>query len=217
MTTIDGPRVAPADGGAARGLVILLHGYGADGDDLIGLAPCWADGIPHVGFIAPHAPFPCEMAPVGRQWFSLGDRSSESMLAGTREAARALDQFIDNELQRHDLPPHRLALVGFSQGTMMSLFVALRRPEPIAGVVGYSGRLIGPALLAGETRTTPPVTLVHGSADEMVPATALQEAETALTAAGIAVTATLRPGLGHAIDPPGLQIGLDFLRHVLPA
>ena len=210
---IDGPRQAPADGQSARAQVILLHGYGADGNDLIGLASYWARELPHVGFVSPHAPFPCEMSPQGRQWFSLGDRSPESMLTGTRMAAQVIDGFIDDELQRLNLTPNKLALVGFSQGTMMSLFVGPRRAEQIAGIVGYSGRLVAPELLAGEIKTKPPVTLVHGAADEMVPAAALEQAVTGLQAVGIEAASQMRPGLGHSIDDEGLRIGLSFLRH----
>ena len=212
---IDGPRQAPADGQSARAQVILLHGYGADGNDLIGLASYWARELPHVGFVSPHAPFPCEMSPQGRQWFSLGDRSPESMLTGTRMAAQVIDGFIDDELQRLNLTPNKLALVGFSQGAMMSLFVGPRRAEQIAGIVGYSGRLVAPELLAGEIKTKPPVTLVHGAADEMVPAAALEQAVTGLQAVGIEAASQMRPGLGHSIDDEGLRIGLSFLRQVL--
>ena len=215
MMDIDGPRQAPADGQSARAQVILLHGYGADGNDLIGLASYWARELPHVGFVSPHAPLPCEMSPQGRQWFSLGDRSQESMLAGTRMAAQVIDGFIDDELQRLNLTPNKLALVGFSQGTMMSLFVGPRRAEQIAGIVGYSGRLVAPELLAGEIKTKPPVTLVHGAADEMVPAAALEQAVTGLQAVGIEAASQMRPGLGHSIDDEGLRIGLSFLRQVL--
>jgi len=215
MMDIDGPRQAPADGQSARAQVILLHGYGADGNDLIGLAPYWARELPHVGFVSPHAPFPCEMSPQGRQWFSLGDRSPESMLTGTRMAAQVIDGFIDDELQRLNLTPNKLALVGFSQGAMMSLFVGPRRAEQIAGIVGYSGRLVAPELLAGEIKTKPPVTLVHGAADEMVPAAALEQAVTGLQAVGIEAASQMRPGLGHSIDDEGLRIGLSFLRQVL--
>lgn len=215
MMDIDGPRQPPADGQPARAQVILLHGYGADGNDLIGLAPYWARALPHVGFVSPHAPFPCEMAPHGRQWFSLGDRSPESMLAGTRMAAQVIDGFIDDELKRHELTPDKLVLVGFSQGTMMSLFVGPRRTEQIAGIVGFSGRLIGPELLAAEIRTKPPVTLVHGAADEMVPVSSMDQAVAGLEAVGIETASEVRPGIGHSIDERGLQIGLEFLQRAI--
>jgi phospholipase/carboxylesterase len=148
LLALDGPRVAPAAGGKPRSLVVLLHGLGADGNDLIGLAPHWQRALPHTAFVSPHAPFPCDMAPYGRQWFSFQDRDPPAILAGVMAAASILDAFLDEELARHALAADRLALVGFSQGTMMSLYVAPRRAARIAGVVGYSGRLVGGASLA---------------------------------------------------------------------
>ncbi|MBL8831667.1 MAG: phospholipase, partial [Rhodospirillales bacterium] len=154
---LDGPRLAPQSGGKAKSVVVLLHGLGADGNDLISLAPLWARVLPDTAFVSPHAPFPCDMAPYGRQWFSLLDRSPARVLAGVQAAAPILDSFLDAELARHDLPPERLALVGFSQGTMMSLYVAPRRAVAIAGVVGFSGALIGAELMAQDMRSRPPV------------------------------------------------------------
>lgn len=215
MTTIDGPRQQPADGGTARALVILLHGYGSDGDDLIGLAPYWAEGLPHVAFVSPHAPFPCEMGPFGRQWFSLGDRSAAAMLAGTRTAANILNSFIDDELARYQLTAGKVALVGFSQGTMMSLFVGPRRQQQIAGILGYSGRLIAPELLAAESVSAPPTSLIHGAADDMVPIASLQLAVEGLATIGIDAAHETRAGLGHSIDEAGLRIGFAFLQRVL--
>ena len=215
MMDLDGPRQPPSNGEKANGLVILLHGYGADGNDLIGLAPMIARDLPEVEFVSPHAPFPCEMSPYGRQWFSLGDRSKESMLAGVTMASQVLNAFIDEELEKNNLSPDRLALVGFSQGTMLSLFVGPRRETAIAGVVGYSGRLIAPELLAQDIKTKPPVTLIHGASDDMVPASSLQDAVNGLTAVGIETSSELRPGLGHSIDEEGLNIGCAFLKRVL--
>ena len=215
MMDLDGPRQPPSNGKKVNGLVILLHGYGADGNDLIGLAPMIARDLPEVGFVSPHAPFPCEMSPYGRQWFSLGDRSKESMLAGVTMASQVLNAFIDEELEKNNLSPDRLALVGFSQGTMLSLFVGPRRETPIAGVVGYSGRLIAPELLAQDIKTKPPVTLIHGASDDMVPASSLEDAVNGLTAVGIETSSELRPGLGHSIDEEGLNIGCAFLKRVL--
>ncbi len=214
MMDIDGPRHAPSGGDSIYAQVILLHGYGADGNDLISLAPHWAKELPNVGFVSPHAPFPCEMSPFGRQWFSLGDRSPDSILAGTKMAAQIIDSFIDDELSRHNLEPERLALVGFSQGTMMSLFVGPRRKRQLAGIVGYSGRLIAPELLTLEIQSYPPVTLIHGSADEMVAVSSLDEAVKGLKMAGIVSSSEVRPGLGHSIDEKGLEIGLSFLKQI---
>ena len=207
--SLDGPRVEPE--GSADALVVLLHGLGADGNDLIGLAPQLQNLLPGAAFVSPHAPFPCDMAPFGRQWFSLQDRAPQALLAGVRMAAPILNGFLDDELARHGLSDQRLVLVGFSQGTMMALYVALRRPQAVAGVLGYSGALIGAQDLADEIASRPPVLLIHGDADEVVPFQALGAAEAALKTCNVPVTAERRPGLGHGIDPGGLQLGARFL------
>ena len=169
LMSLSGPSRPPLAGGRPRKLVILLHGLGADGNDLIGLQQYWGRLLPDAEFISPNAPFPCDMAPYGYQWFSVQDRTPTSVLAGVRAAAPSLDAFIDEELQKRDLTDSDAALVGFSQGTMMSLFVGLRRATPLAGILGYSGRLIAPELLASELRSRPPVLLVHGTEDPLVP------------------------------------------------
>lgn len=215
LMELDGPRFGPAAGGDPQQLVILLHGLGADGQDLIGLAPHWAQVLPNAAFASPNAPFPCDMAPMGYQWFSVQDRTPESLLGGVRAAAPALNAFIDAELERTGLDESKLALVGFSQGTMMSLFVGPRRDKQIAGIVGFSGRLIAPDLLAEELQTRPPVLLAHGTADEVVPFDSMAEAEAGLTAAGISVDTIECPGIGHGIDQNGLVRGAEFLNQVL--
>ncbi len=213
--TLDGPRQPPRRGAKPKSLVILLHGLGADGNDLISLAPYWAPLLPETEFLSPHAPFPCDMAPMGYQWFSFQERTPEAVLAGVRAAAPFLDGFIDEALETRGLDESRLALVGFSQGTMMSLHVGLRRAKPVAGIVGYSGRLIGEDFLADELRSKPPVLLMHGTADEIVPFESLALAERHLKAAGVAVTTVQRPGLGHSIDEIELSKGGEFLKDVL--
>lgn len=209
---LDGPRFGPASGGAPQQLVILLHGLGADGNDLIGLAPHWGRILPDAAFAAPDAPFPCDMAPMGYQWFSVQDRSPAAMLSGVRMTAPALNAFIDQELKRTGLTADRLALVGFSQGTMMSLYVAPRRAAQVAAVVGYSGRLIAPELLAEEALSRPPILLIHGEADDVVPFESMAMAEEGLAAAGFTITTQGRPRLGHGIDPEGLEQGGAFLK-----
>jgi phospholipase/carboxylesterase len=208
---LSGPSQPPHAGGKARQLVVLLHGFGADGNDLIGLAPHWARLLPEAEFISPHAPFPCEMGPFGRQWFSFADRTPETILAGTKAAAAILDAFLDEALAARGLADRDMALVGFSQGAMLSLYVALRRPKPVAVVVGYSGALIGAEELASKIRSRPPVLLVHGDADPVVPYSELARAAAALKAAGVPVTTETRPGLAHGIDEQGLRLGGQFL------
>lgn len=212
---LTGPMMPPASGGAPKQIVLLLHGLGSDGNDLIGLAPSWAPLLPDAVFVSPNAPFPCDMAPMGYQWFSLADRSPDSKLAGVRAAAPILDAFVDSLLQRFNLGADKLALVGFSQGTMMSLYIAPRRTQTIAGVVGYSGAMVGAEALAGETKSKPPILLVHGTGDPVVPHQATEQAAEALKSAGLAVDVMLRPGLPHSIDEPGLRAGGAFLKRVL--
>jgi len=215
--TLSGPSHPPRSGGKARRLVILLHGLGANGDDLIGLAPYWAPHLPDVEFVAPNAPFPCDMAPFGFQWLSARDAGPQARLAGARAAASILDTYIDDELAKRELTESDLVLVGFSQGTMMSLFVGPRRERQIAGIVGFSGRLIAPELLGAEIRSRPPVLLIHGTEDPMVPYASMAEAEKALAAAGVPVETLSCPGIGHSIDAEGLQCGGQFLHRVLSA
>src|SRR5438067_6486478 len=207
----------PLSGGKPGRLVILLHGLGADGNDLIGLQQYWGRVVPDAEFISPNAPFPCDMAPYGYQWFSVQDRTPAAVLGGVRAAAPLLDAFINDELQKRGLDESDAVLVGFSQGTMMALFVGLRRATPLAGILGYSGRLIAPDLLAGELRSRPPVLLVHGTEDPLVPFQSLAAAEVALKAAGIAVETLACVGTEHSIDPEGLQRGGAFLQRVLSA
>lgn len=213
--TLDGPSQPPRRGGKPTSLVVLLHGLGADGNDLISLAPYWAPQLPETEFLSPHAPFPCDMAPMGYQWFSFQDRSPEAVLAGVRAAAPFLDAFLDEILAARGLDESRLALVGFSQGTMMSLYVGLRRAKPVAGILGFSGRLIGEDLLGEELRSRPPVLLMHGTADEIVPVASLAHAEGHLKTLGVPITTVRRPGLGHSIDDVELVKGGEFLESVL--
>ena len=215
MPQLSGPSRPPASGGKPSRLVILLHGLGADGSDLIGLAPHWARLLPTAEFLSPNAPFPCDMAPHGYQWYSSQDRTPEAALAGVRAAAPILDAFIDGALAKRGLDDSALALVGFSQGTVMSLYVGFRRNQPVAGIVGFSGRLLAPELLANELCSRPPTLLVHGTDDPLVPYTALAEAETALKGADVPVETVTSVGIGHSIDEEGLRRGGLFLRDVL--
>ena len=212
---LSGPMAEPASGRRARQLVILLHGLGADGDDLLGLAGMAGEALPDAAFVAPDAPQPCDMAPYGRQWFSLIDWSPASLAAGVRAAAPSLDAFIDAQMAERGLPPSAVALIGFSQGTMMALHVAPRRPDALAAVVGFSGALVDPESLTADIRSRPPVLLVHGDADPVIPVMALTAARHALTEAGFPVDGYIRPGLQHGIDQQGLALGAQFLLRVL--
>ncbi|GBD44494.1 Carboxylesterase 2 [bacterium HR40] len=219
MVRLSGPSWLPRNGRSPQRLVVLLHGLGADGNDLIGLAPALARFLPDAAFHAPDAPFPCDFAPFGRQWFSLRaiDPAELAVAAwqGVERAAPFLHEYLDHLLARYRLPASCLGLVGFSQGTMMALHVAPRRDPGPAAVVGFSGALVAPERLAGELRSRPPVLLVHGDADEVVPLDYLFAAVHGLAAAGIPVQWLVRPGLGHAIDAVGLEAAGRFLRDLL--
>jgi phospholipase/carboxylesterase len=212
---LSGPSQSPANGGRPKQLVVLLHGYGSNGDDLIGLAPFFAQALPEAEFLSPNAPFPCEIAPFGFQWFGFEDRAPDMVLGGVQLAAQILDRFLDVELAKRGLEDRDLALVGFSQGTMMSLHVGPRRANKIAGILGFSGSLVAPHLLAAELNSKPPVFLVHGTADQVVPYPALAQAEKALRDAGLPVETESRSGLVHSIDQVGAQKGALFLRRCL--
>lgn len=215
MALLFGPSFGPADGGAPKSLVVLLHGLGADGQDLIGLAPFFAQSLRRTLFLAPDAPERCDMAPMGRQWFSLQSSTPAALLAGTRGAARILDRYLDEQLAALGLSEADLALVGFSQGTMMALHVALRRKAPIACVLGYSGLLVAPEALGAEIRSRPPVLLVHGEDDPVVPFANMAVAEQTLRAQGVAVQSQPCPGLDHGIDEAGIAAGAAFLGQAL--
>jgi len=208
--TLTGPRLPPARGPASH-LVVLCHGYGADGNDLIGLAPMWQQLLPSVAFAAPNAPEPCAGAPMGYQWFPISRLDPHEMKRGVASAAASLDAFLDAELARLDLPAERLALVGFSQGTMMSLQVGLRRAVKPAAIVGYSGMLTEADDLARVAPEAPPILLVHGDADTMIPPDFLFASAGTLGRAGAGVQWHLSAGVGHSIDEQGLALGGFFL------
>ncbi len=213
--TLEGPRQEPSSGGPATSLVVLLHGWGADGNDLIGLAPLLGQVLPDAAFVAPHAPDPCEMNPAGRQWFSLQDRTPAQMEAGAAAIAPSLNAFIDQEMERYGVSADKVAVLGFSQGTMMALYCAPRREEPVSCVIGYSGALLAPEAMAEAVKSKPPVLLIHGEDDPVVPAAALTAATQALLHMDFEVYSDLRPGVQHSIDEEGLKLGCAFLHRQL--
>jgi phospholipase/carboxylesterase len=214
-TTMDGPRLNPKDG-PVRQLVVFIHGYGSDGQDLIELGAQWRALLPDAAFVSPHAPDRCLQSPSGRQWFPLYTRAPDERWRGAVAARPGFDDFLDAELDRHGLDDSNLALVGFSQGTMMALHVGLRRKIAPAAILGFSGVLVGPEHLFEATARngrgeTPPVLLVHGDQDDVIPPAALFMSADALGAAGIACQWHLSPGVGHGIDGAGLLQGGMFL------
>jgi phospholipase/carboxylesterase len=215
MADLDGPRLAPRSG-TAKQLVVFLHGYGADGNDLIDIGRAWAGPLPDAAFVSPHAPRPCGQAPSGREWFPLTMRDPGERWRGVTMAAPGLETFLDAELARAGLPPSALALVGFSQGTMMALHVGLRRAVAPAAIVGYSGLLAlpdnaDPATFAAEIKSRPPVLLVHGDQDPLIPIDALFHAAQGLAALEVPVEWHISAGVGHGIDQEGLRHGGEFL------
>ena len=212
---LNGPRLEPP-GGQAKRLVVFLHGYGADGNDLIDIGRAWQSLLPDTAFVSPHAPHPCGQAPMGREWFPLTFRNPNERWTGCNAAAPMLDQFLDTELARRKLPPSAMALVGFSQGTMMALHTGLRRAQPPAAIVGYSGIFVlpdnaAPDVVAGDIKSKPPVLLIHGDQDELIPVQALLMSSQALAALELPVEWHISPGVGHGIDQEGLRHGGEFL------
>jgi phospholipase/carboxylesterase len=213
---LDGPRLEPRAGAAARKLVVFLHGYGADGKDLIEIGRAWQPLLPDAAFVSPHAPEPCGGAPMGRQWFPLTFRDPDERWKGVNAAAPILNRFLDAELARRKLPASALALVGFSQGTMMALHVGLRRATAPAAIVGYSGLFVlpenaEPETVAADIKSRPPVLLIHGDRDDLIPVQALFHATQALAALEVPAEWHISPEIGHGIDQEGLRHGGEFL------
>ncbi|MCO8144488.1 alpha/beta fold hydrolase [Rhodovulum tesquicola] len=211
---LEAGRAGAAKGEADR-LVIFLHGYGANGADLLGLAEPLAPHMPRTAFLAPDAPESCAGVPFGHQWFPIpwiDGSTEEQSREGMLRAADDLNAWLDAVAAEEGIGPRQTVLLGFSQGTMMALHVGARRAPPCAGIVGFSGRLLAPDLLEDEMVARPPVLLVHGDADDVVPIEALPEAGNALSAAGFDVYAHVMKGTGHGIAPDGLSVALAFMR-----
>ena len=208
---LEGPSHGPHSGGKPRHLVVLLHGYGADGNDLIGLAPVLTPLMPDVVFHAPNAPYPCEGNPFGYQWFGISRLDPQVAAAGVRAAAPFVDAFLDDTMAAYGLDESKTVLAGFSQGTMMALHVGLRRPKPLAGIIGFSGMLAAPEALGAEIKSRPPVLLVHGDSDQMIPPLMTERAAQALDQNGVKTTMHIAPGIGHGIDQTGLSLAARFL------
>ena len=226
MKQLSGPSVPPVRGGQPKQLVVLVHGYGADGNDLIALAPYLQRSLPDAAFVAPDGPDPCGSAPMGREWFPI-DLDDPAMMSRdpatlearyaamadrAAEAAPVLENFIAGELERHGLGGDALALVGFSQGTMMSLHLGLRRQPPPAAIVGFSGALLGPDALRREDVSPVPVQLIHGDQDDLVPPLAMFWAASGLGRAGVPVAFHISHGVGHGIAPDGIEIASRHLQ-----
>lgn len=209
---IDGPRLAPLNGGPARQLVVLLHGFAADGEDIISLGNQWQRMLPDAAFAAPTALEFCRTPPMGHEWFDPSSPNPDDHWRGIEAASPIINAFIDGELASHGLGNDALAIAGFSQGAIMALHVGLRRTPPPAAIVSYSGTLIGVEQLPDEFPQPPKVLLVHGEADDIIPVEALHHTEAALTAASIPVKAHVAEGIAHGIDGESTWLGGGFLR-----
>jgi phospholipase/carboxylesterase len=212
---VNGASLQPLSGGSPKQIVLLLHGFGSNGADLISLAPHWQRELPDALFLAPNAPQRLSSMAAAYQWWPLTVFTPAALASGAAGAAPAIEAFIDRKLDQYGLSDANLAVVGFSQGTMMALHVGLRRTHQVAAIVGYSGMLTGAHELSHLAINKPPVLLVHGSADPVVPVAALHTAKSALEHLGIEVTAHVSNGVGHTVDPVGLRMGGEFVAKAL--
>lgn len=208
---ISGPIIEPSSGNSPKQMIIFVHGYGADGNDLIGLANYFQSTLPEVIFLSPHAPEACSMNPSGYQWFDLTSTDPAVLWSKILVAADHLNEFIDSKLLEYNIAEENLALIGFSQGTMMSLHVSLRRKNTMAAVLGYSGRLIGADLLKDDLISKPSIYLIHGDQDPMVPYQESLTAEKVLKEYSIDIKTHISEHTQHSIAEDGLRIGVDFL------
>lgn len=213
--SLDGPRLAPLSGSTPNALVILIHGYGSNGDDLISLARVIQPTLRNAAFVAPNAPSPLGGMAAAYQWWPIETFSMAERATGAASAAHGLDAFIAAELENAGLASNRLLLVGFSQGTMMALHVGLRRSEPVAGIIGISGMLVAPDSLEADIRSRPPVLLIHGTEDNVVPFRSMDLASTALASVGVPVETHVSRGIGHSVGQDGLTAATSFALRVL--
>ncbi|KKC27926.1 alpha/beta hydrolase [Sphingomonas sp. SRS2] len=213
--TLDGPRLAPLSSSRPNAIVILIHGYGSNGDDMISLARMIQPALPGAAFVAPNAPSQIPRMTAAHQWWLIETFSMAERAAGASAAAPGLNAFITQELAQADLPSNRVLLIGFSQGTMMALHVGLRRQQPLAGIVGISGMLVAPDRLHAEITSRPPVLLIHGTEDDIVPFNSMDLASTALNAAGVRVEVHASSGVAHSVGQDGLAAATAFAQRAL--
>ncbi|WP_419903706.1 alpha/beta hydrolase [Kiloniella sp.] len=213
--TLSGPRHEPSSGGPAKELIVMLHGLGADGQDLIGLAPYFANVLPNAAIVSPDAHQPCDMAPMGRQWFSLQSRDQDLILDGIQKAAPIIEAYIAKEMAHYNLSADRVLLMGFSQGAMMTYHIGFRQKEPFAGMMCFSGMLVASELLKDELKSRCPVLAIHGDVDEVVPPEALPAAVKTMMEHEITVYQQMISKLGHGIDENGIRMGVGFAMETL--
>jgi len=217
MKKLSGPSIKAKNQDNPKNLVILMHGIGADGNDLISLASHWSNYMPDTEFLSPNAPFGCSISGTGYQWFSLVDMDQDKIKTEVLQVALILNTFIDDQLKIRNLDDINLALVGFSQGAMLALHVGLRREKKCAGIIGYSGMLLDPENLRNEIKSKPPIVLVHGDIDPVITPLSLPKAEMKFKDLKIPIETHIREGLGHGIDAKGIEIGTTFLSKIFPS
>jgi phospholipase/carboxylesterase len=217
VTKLSGPMLPPASGGAPKQAVVLLHGYGSDGNDLIGLAPHWQGLLPDAVFISPNAPEPCRQFAFGFQWFDIsfdGDRLAKRQ-EGVMQARPVLLEFLEDLWSQSGIAPEETILAGFSQGAMMALHTGLSMERPLMGIIAFSGAFLPPPGFGGATLAKTPVCLVHGDSDDVVDPRHSADAAQALEQAGYAVNYHVSPGVGHGIAPDGMGFATDFIASVM--
>lgn len=216
MTKLSGPMLLPASGGAPKQAVVLLHGYGSDGNDLIGLAPHWQGLLPDAVFVSPNAPQPCRQFSFGFQWFDVsleGDRLARRQ-EGVVEARPVLLEFLDDLWSQLRIGPENTVLAGFSQGAMMALHTGLSLERPLMGIIAFSGALLPPEGLGSSPLGKSPVCLVHGDMDDIVDPQHSADADLALRSAGYDVSYHVSPGVAHGIAPDGLEFVTGFIEKI---
>ncbi|MEM6811452.1 MAG: phospholipase [Pseudomonadota bacterium] len=214
MTNLEDVSLNPLSGDKPKSLVVLLHGYGDSGNGLIALGQYWREALPDTAFHAPHAPQICEINPMGGyQWFSLSEYTPEKLLEGTIAAHPILNEYLDNLLEKYGISADQMVLVGFSQGTMMSLYTGPRFKDKIAGILGYSGALVGAEDLDKAHKL--PIHLIHGEDDSVVPVESYHQAVDILGQNSFNISGYTQSGLEHSIDEEGLQSGLEFINELL--
>lgn len=210
MAKLSGPMLPPKSGGAPKQAVILLHGYGADGSDLIGLGHHWGPLMPDALFIAPNAPNPCAGNPFGFEWFPLAVDRIAGRIEGAKNAAPVIVEFLTDLWTQTDIKPADTFLIGFSQGAMMALHIGTALPRPVRGIVAFSGAFV-PAADGFPAADKAPVALIHGDSDQVVDPDLSRQAATELTAAGYGVSLHISAGVAHGIAPDGLDFATSFM------
>ncbi len=211
--TLNGPFLSPLSG-TAKQMVIFLHGYGSNGDDLLSIGREWAPALPDAVFLSPNAPAVCDQWATGYQWFPIRavDRASLEREKPVEKVAPILNTYIDQQLEKWGVDESNLIIAGFSQGAMMAMYAMPRRKKACAGVIGYSGMLLEAEGLKAPSIVKPPILAIHGDADEIVPPSCLKDVQNGFTAAGFKIEAVLRAGLAHSIDQFGFMRGLAFVK-----